>query len=379
MKICIMTSVHKHDDVRIYHKEAKALREKGHDVVILCTDYEGTDENGIEFIRVKLPKARFLRLITASPIFFFAALKVHARVYHFHDPELISAGRRISKRTHVIYDIHEDVPRQILTKPYLKPKTAAFFSKWFEKREDKAISSLDIIITAAPVIEKRVKKLTQSTLMVCNYPKLEEFTVTDIPFSSRENKVCYIGGITKIRGAHEMLSAIEQAGDTRLALAGAYESEPLRRELEALSGFEKTDYLGFLSREGVQELLNTSRAGLVTLHPTPTYVESLPVKMFEYMLAQIPVIASDFPYWQEIVDDACCGVCVDPMKPSDIAGAIGYIIKNEDVAEEMGQNGKQAVLKKYNWDIEKRKLVAVYDYLSTLSPKQRAKGKGKNT
>lgn len=372
MKICVMTSVHKHDDVRIYHKEAKALKENGHDVTILCTDYEGTDENGIVFVKVNLAKLRLARLISASFVFYKAALLQKADVYHFHDPELISCGKKLLKKAYVIYDVHEDVPRQILTKPYLKPKTAAFFSKWFEKREDKAFAKLDVIITAAPVIEKRVKKFTENHLMVCNYPKLEEFKDTDIDFSKRENKVCYIGGITKIRGAIEMLKAMEKTSyGVRLALAGEYESQALRQEIEREEGFSRTDYLGFLNRDEIQELLNTSKAGLVTLHPTPTYVESLPVKMFEYMMAQIPVIASDFPYWQEIIDSAECGICVNPFEPVEIAKAISYIADNDDFAREMGKRGRKAVLEKYNWNIEKRKLVAIYDFLKTQAPKQK--------
>lgn len=372
MKICIMTSVHRHDDVRIYHKEAKALRESGHEVTILCPDFEGRDENGIVFKKVKLFKGRIGRMLFASMAFYKAAVLVEAQVYHFHDPELIGCGKKLLKKGYVIYDVHEDVPRQILTKPYLKPKSAEFFSKWFEKRENKAFTALDIIVTAAPVIENRVKKFTQNTMMVCNYPKLEEFKAESVDFSKRENKVCYIGGITKIRGAIEMLDAMEKTSyGVSLALAGEYETPELKSEMEAHDGFQKVEYLGFLDREGIQKLLNSSKAGLVTLHPTKTYVESLPVKMFEYMMAQIPVIASDFPYWQGIIEEAECGICVNPLEPAEIAKAVSYICDNDDYAKAMGKRGRKAVLEKYNWDMEKRKLIAIYEYLKTQPSKQK--------
>ena len=72
-QICIMTSVHRHDDVRIYHKEAKALQQKGFSVTILCPDYAGMDENGIRFVRVPMPKKRLQRILTASRRFYKAA------------------------------------------------------------------------------------------------------------------------------------------------------------------------------------------------------------------------------------------------------------------------------------------------------------------
>lgn len=365
MKVCIFTSVHHHDDVRIYHKEAKALRDQGYDVVILCPDFEGKDESGITFVRVPLPESRVLRMAVSSSRFFKCAKAQGADVYHFHDPELIGAGKRLQRYGKVVYDVHEDVPRQILTKPYLNKKVATIFSGWFEKRENKAFQGLDVIITAAPVIENRVKKHTENTMLVCNFPKLEEFSAINVPFSQREAKACYIGGITKIRGAVEMTDAMKDL-PYRLELAGAYESEELREEIEALPGFSQVDYLGFIDREAIKNLLSRVSVGLVTLHPTPTYLESLPVKMFEYMISGIPVIASDFPYWQEIVDDAKCGVCVDPMNPKEIGNAITYILKNPDAAEEMGQNGRKCVLEKYNWNIEKRKLLAVYGYLEQV-------------
>ncbi|MEG0692149.1 MAG: glycosyltransferase, partial [Oscillospiraceae bacterium] len=178
---------------------------------------------------------------------------------------------------------------------------------------------------------------------------------------TRENKVCYIGGITKIRGLFEMVDAVEGL-DVKLVLAGAFETEELKQQAEQRPGYKNVDFKGFLNREGIREVLSTSKAGLVTLYPTPTYVLSLPIKMFEYMIAEIPVIASDFPYWQDIVDDAKCGLCVNPLDVDEINAAIAYIIKNDDIAQEMGQNGRRMVLEKYNWDIEKKKLIALYHF-----------------
>ncbi|MEG2428816.1 MAG: glycosyltransferase, partial [Oscillospiraceae bacterium] len=147
-QICILTSVHRHDDVRIYHKEAKSLKEAGYDVTILCHDFSGKDENGINFIKIKLPKNRFLRMIVSAGKFYKTAKKINADYYHFHDPELIPTGKKLAKTAKVIYDVHEDVPRQILTKPYLSPSIAKIVSKSYEKKEHQSVSKFFAVIVA---------------------------------------------------------------------------------------------------------------------------------------------------------------------------------------------------------------------------------------
>lgn len=359
-KICIMTSVHRHDDVRIYHKEAKTFADNGFDVTIICSDFEGRDENGIKFKKVKVPSSRFLRMIKAPLLYAKAAKNINADYCHFHDPELIFAGLLLKNKMKVIYDSHEDFPRQVLTKPYLKPFWARLFSKITEKYETYAAKRFYSIVAAEPVIYDRFIKINKNTVMVCNYPKLEEFENIDIDFEKRKNKICYIGGITKIRGIFEMIDAVKDT-DVKLVLAGDYETNILKTEAESKKGYQNVEYKGFLDRNGVKEVLSEVKAGLVTLHPVPKYLTALPVKMFEYMIAKVPVIASNFPYWEKIVNESGCGLCVDPTNPDEIKSAILYITKNSDVAEEMGENGRKTVLEKYNWEVEKEKLLALYN------------------
>lgn len=357
-----MTSVHRHDDVRIYHKEAKALREQGYEVTVLCHDFEGVDESGIRFIQVKVPKGRFLRMLVSPFRYARAAKKTGAAYCHFHDPELILAGRKLMKKMKVIYDIHEDVPRQILTKPYLKPKIAKYASEFMEKYERKAAEKFYAIVAAEPVIYDRFASLNRRTVMVCNYPKLSEFTEVHRETSNPRKSICYLGAITELRGIQEMLDAIAGT-DVTLILAGDFENEALRSRCEAHRGWKNVEYLGYVGREGVRQVLSEASVGLVTLHPIPKYLTALPVKMFEYMVAEVPVVASNFPYWNDIVEDANCGFCVNPMDPDEIRASVEYILDHPDAARDMGRNGRAKVLEKYNWEREKEKLFRLYPAL----------------
>ena len=109
--------------------------------------------------------------------------------------------------------------------------------------------------------------------------------------------------------------------------------------------------------------MQRSLAGLVTLHPTINYIEALPVKMFEYMSAGVPVIASDFPLWRRVVIESECGLCVDPLDSQSISRAIDFLCENPEQARMMGSNGQLAIKNKYNWQIEERKLLDYYKAL----------------
>ena len=81
------------------------------------------------------------------------------------------------------------------------------------------------------------------------------------------------------------------------------------------------------------------------------------------MAASIPVIASNFPLWKEIVEKNKCGICVNPLNPREIAAAINWVLQNPADAAEMGRNGRKTIEEKYNWETESRKLISFYEQL----------------
>ena len=79
--------------------------------------------------------------------------------------------------------------------------------------------------------------------------------------------------------------------------------------------------------------------------------------MFEYMSSSIPVIASDFPYWKEIIENHKCGVLVDPLDPKSISEGIKTLIEDPDLALNLGANGRKTIEKFLNWESENLKLI----------------------
>ena len=79
------------------------------------------------------------------------------------------------------------------------------------------------------------------------------------------------------------------------------------------------------------------------------------------MAAGLPLIASDFPLWRQIVDRVGCGLLVDPLDPAAIADAIQWVLDNPEEAQAMGERGRLAIQERYNWTIEGAKLIELYE------------------
>lgn len=365
IKVVHITSIHSRYDTRIFLKECASLASYGHSVSLIVAD-EKNDElrNGVNIYDIGKPKGRLDRVINISRRIFKKAIEIDADIYHLHDPELIPIGLKLKKHgKKVIFDAHEDLPNQILSKHYINPSLRKPLSVLVSILEKQVCSRLDAIVAATPVIRDKFLKIHKNTVDINNYPKLDEFKNFQLEDKLKE-QVCYIGGISNSRGIVEVARALELTKNkASLKLAGSFIDTSLEPKIKSMAGWNNIDYLGFVNREDIKKILSESIAGLVTLHPTPSYIDSLPVKMFEYMGAGIPVIASDFPLWKSIIEEAKCGICVDPLDPYKIADSIDYLIDNPIEALRMGENGIKAVKEIYNWTSEERKLLQLYDNL----------------
>ena len=149
----------------------------------------------------------------------------------------------------------------------------------------------------------------------------------------------------------------------KLYLAGTFESEKTKNETIDLTRDNNVVYLGYLDRKEVVHYISKSQIGIVVLHPTKSYVDAYPTKLFEYMGMGIPVIASNFPLWNNIIRASNCGITIDPFDIVQLSNSIDFFLGNPNKALEMGLSGRKAIFKKYNWEIEEMKLIKKYNQI----------------
>ena len=363
-----LTTVHPRNDPRIRIKEIESLADRFGTVTLVVFDGKGNENRGnITTLDLGTPPAlRLQRMLSGNLRAFRAVRRERPQVVHFHDPELIPLNILLRFLGHrVIYDVHEDVPRQVLEKNWLPVWVRRPVSLAMEVLEWVAVRLFNGVVVTTPTIGARFPQ--EKTTLVQNFPiLLELIAATPMPYDERPPHVAYVGCVTENRGAREMvqsLALLPEAGDVRLRLAGNFWPESVRRDLEALPGWTRVDFRGWATRPQVADILGQVRAGLVVLHPIENYQDAFPVKMFEYMAAGLPVIASDFPLWRRIVEGAGCGLLVDPLKPQAIADAIQWLLDFPEEACAMGQRGRRAVENHYNWAAEAVKLIRLYDRL----------------
>jgi glycosyltransferase involved in cell wall biosynthesis len=360
------TSVHARYDTRVFYKQCVGLARHGYQVTLIVADGLGdeTTPEGVVIRDVGKPAGRLRRMMSTTRRVARLARSLNGDLFQFHDPELFPAAlilKRAGKP--VVFDSHEDVPRQIMAKAYLHPGVRRAVSIAFGIFEAATVRGFDAVIAATPTIAAKFRPISKRVVNINNYPMLGEL---DSPAegSARLRQVCYVGSISEARGILQLIEALSLTrSGARLELLGTFLEPGIEARARALPGWAFVDVRGQCDRAEVREALARSIAGMVALLPMPNHTDSQPVKLFEYMAAGIPAIASDFPLWREIVVGRNCGLCVNPQDPAAIAAAIDTLVLNPNLAATMGRNGQAAVSEELNWSVEERELLQLYEDL----------------
>lgn len=363
MKICHMTSAHDTDNIRILKKECVSLAKNPKNEVFLVGPGENFSFKSVHIIGIgNSDSGRVKRIFKSSKCIYKKALELDADVYQFHDPELLLYAKKLKKHNKiVIFDSHEDYQKQIMEKDYIPKFVRRLIRRVYSIIENSACKYIDAVLFPGDrsPYEKRIKYCVP----IFNTPIIDEFVqigrqkVTDI-------KACCVGALTESRGIRVLMKACYKA-NVRLVLAGAFVPSEFEESLKKEKAYSIVDYRGICNREEVNEIYNECLIGTDTILAVGQYpyTENLSTKVYEYMLMKMPYITSNFKYNRAIIDQYHCGIYVDPSDEDAIANVLRYLIDNPEEAIQMGQNGRKAVEKLFNWEDDERRLFDLYELL----------------
>jgi glycosyltransferase involved in cell wall biosynthesis len=364
-----LTSAHSATDIRIQRKECLSLAAAGYHVVLIAPQDKSHIPTSSLIQEIVIPKARsrLTRMCLTSWRVVAAAVRIGADIYHAHDPELLPWLRVLKwLGKSVVYDMHENVPKAITSKPWIpdplrKPTAMAF--AFIEK----------LLLRNVPVVfaEESYPKdyaWVRTGAIVRNYPILDDlFAISERPYTTPT--VTCLGGITPLRGSVVVLEAVKRCWKRNIAVdleyIGTVTDEHRRMLLEAVppDACGQFRILGYVEPDRGWRLLARAHIGMAVLAPIPNYLESVPTKVLEYMALGKAVIASNFPLYKTLVEDTGAGICVDPEDVDTIANAIEYCVTCPQQARAFGDRGRAIARERYSWHVEAEKLSTLYDFI----------------
>ena len=366
-KVCILTSVHMPFDGRVFHREARSLAKAGYDVTLIARHDKEEVVSGVRVLPLPGAKNRLQRVTRVMRRLYRLAVRENADGYHFHDPELMVVGLLLKLRgKKVIWDAHEHYPNSILDKYYLSKPLRRLISRSFDLFERGVVRFFDYVIYTTPLVGARYAAMRVRAGRVENYPIIE---LSEALPRQPQEKIIYLGGMSKIRGLLEVVEAFAEVMKKhprwKLCLVGSFSPASFEGEVRdrvKQSGVEaNVEFIPWVPYDEKEKLSSQASMGVITYLPYSNNTSCLPNKLFDYMLVSLPVIASNFPLYREVVEGSHCGLIVDPSKPLEIARAMEYLIEHTDEARRMGEHGRRAVLEKCNWERESETLLGIYD------------------
>ncbi len=367
IKVCVLTSVHPPFDGRIFHRAAKSLAQAGYEVELIARHDKEEIIDGVRVIPLPQPRNRLHRMTKVLWRLYRLAVQEDAEVYHFHDPELMLVGLLLKRRgKKVIWDVHEHYPNSILDKYYIPKPLRQLIATAFDLFERGTVRFFDYVIYTTPFVGQRYQTMRVRSGPIENYPILK---LSETFKREPRERIIYLGGMARIRGLVETIEAFALAAKKypqwELNLVGSSRPASFEEELRDLARNLGVDaqvkFTAWVPYEEKERLSCQASIGVITYLPRANNTSCLPNKLLDYMLVGLPVIASNFPLYREVVEPSRCGLLVDPTQPEEIAQAMEYLIEHPQEAQQMGENGRRAVRDRYNWETESQKLLHIYD------------------
>lgn len=369
VKVCHFTTAHSINDNRIFTKQCVSLAANGFDVTLIAFGDEEFEDvkNRVKRISLNLPvKNRIERFVKRSKVIYNKLLEVNADIYQFHDPELLPIGLKLKRRgKKVIFDSHEFYELQIKHKEYIPFFFRNLIATIYKKYETYVCKRIDAVIQICTLNGKdyfdgRAKK----TVFIRNVSLFKERKNTSIKSYYNRNSVILMGTLTYDRGITHIIKACAKA-KVPLILAGNFATQEYKKEVQSMPEYSIVDYRGYVNYNELNILFDQCFAGLSTglkIGQSPL-LDTMPTKAYDFMAASLPYIISNTKFKVQTIEKYNMGITVEPNSITEIVEAILFLKNNKEVAKQKGENGRKAFENEFNWQIEEKKLIELYNTL----------------
>jgi len=370
-------------DARVW-KEARSLADAGYRVRVIGCSYDvqrtrRRAEGAIDVLEIPLG-SRAGRISLAGRVLtlvrlWSAVLRTSARAYHAHNihpgPAAWLASKLRSAR--LVYDAHE-----LYGEPGGDGPVYAFVSRLELFLERRMVRTADAVITTNPT---RAGVLTErhgrdGITVLGNVPMLvEEIRPVDPGYAPDRRTLLYQGGIyAETRSFRETIAALPELPEIDFAILGFGREHDLDLIRSWADEHGVADRVRLLPPRPFTELVGTAAAahiGLVPIKPTTLNNQLGDTnKLYEYLMAGLPIAASDLPEIRRVAQEGepPVGELFDPFSPESIAAAIRRILDTPDAYDDRRREARRLAVETYNWDAEEVRLLALYGRLVRSGP-----------
>lgn len=171
-------------------------------------------------------------------------------------------------------------------------------------------------------------------------------------------QILFVGRLKEAKGVHWLVEAFGMLGDefpdATLKIVG---EGPLRPELEQqcrdLGIGDRVTFAGHLENDELPDVYSES-----AVFALPSLAEGLPRTVLEALACETPVVTSELPQLEPLVDGV--GRRVPKRSPDELGEAIATLLRDETKRAEMGERGRKRVVENYSWEETVRETTGQY-------------------
>lgn len=371
--LCFFSAFSRHDDEVLTYRHDKALKAAGWDTVYVVNDDEPeTEKDGLKIVGTgNKQQSGYLKRIFIAPFQSYKALKkIDADVYQTWCLENMLVCMLLKwKGKKIVFQLREEHPylymlkkRKPLWERKLVVKILLILMRFFLRRFDFVLATGDDegeILKELGVKKYRIQG---------NFPFVNwDFKLSLEDYLKRENRIIYFGTIYSYSCQEFLLKALEKTENVKYLLAGKFRGAKVyQNTVMQLPTWKDVEFIDGFNPQELNELMGRSTMSNVLRDFSKTHFHNGNIgiiKIFESMEAGLPLICSDVPVYRKIWEEYKFGILVDPKNSDQIAEAINYLVTHKEEAYKMGQEGRRAVIEKYNCDVVSKEYVEIINSL----------------